>query len=39
MCRFLHLLHHTEEIATPDEAEVGFAVVLTQQATSQVDEF
>ena len=39
-CRgFLHLLHHTKEIATPNEAEVRFAKVLAQETTGKVNEF
>ena len=35
----LHLLHDSQEVASPDEAQIGLAVALSQEAAGEVDEF
>ena len=35
----LYISHHTEEVATPNELDVLFAVAFHEEATSEVDEF
>ena len=35
----LYISHHTEEVATPNEFDVLFAVALHEEATGEVDEF
>ena len=34
----LYISHHTEEVATPNEFDVLFAVALHEEATGEVDE-
>lgn len=34
----LYISHHTEEVATPNELDVFFAVALHEEATGEVDE-
>ena len=34
-----YISHHTEEIATPNEFDVLFAVALQEEVTGEVDEF
>lgn len=34
----LYISHHTEEVATPNEFDVFFAVALHEEATGEVDE-